>query len=53
MTKPTPSDTDSLIVIPMETDSFYCTITGLKPLTTYYVRAYAKNKFGAYNGAQI
>lgn len=53
MTNATPSDTDSLIVIPMETDSFYCTINGLKPQTTYYLRAYAANKFGTYNGAQI
>ena len=53
MPKATPSEADSLIVIPMETDSFYCTISGLKPSTTYYVRAYAKNKYGIYNGAQI
>ena len=53
MSKATPSETDSLIMIPMEADSFYCTITGLKPSTTYYVRAYAANKFGTYNGAQI
>lgn len=53
MPKATPSEADSLIIIPMEADSFYCTISGLQPLTTYYVRAYAANKFGAYNGAQI
>ena len=53
MPKATPSDADSLIVIPMATDSFYCTISRLKPSTTYYVRAYAKNKYGEYNGAQI
>ena len=53
MSKAIPSEADSLILIPMEADSFYCTISGLQPLTTYYVRAYAANKFGAYNGAQV
>lgn len=53
MTQPKPSASDSLILIPMQADSFYCTISGLQPLTTYYVRAYAANKFGAYSGAQV
>lgn len=34
----------------METDSFYLEITGLKPLTTYYIRAYVKNTFGRFVG---
>lgn len=34
----------------METDSFYQEITGLKPLTTYYIRAYVKNSFGRFVG---
>lgn len=34
----------------METDSFYQEITGLKPLTTYYIRAYVKNTFGRFVG---
>lgn len=53
MLNPEPSETDSLIRIEMETDSFYCTITDLKPETTYYVRAYARNRYGIYNGAKI
>lgn len=53
MSKPTPSASDSLILIPMQTDSFYCTITGLIPSTTYYLRAYAANRFGSFNGAQV
>ena len=32
----------------METDSFYLEITDLKPLTTYYIRAYVKNTFGRF-----
>ena len=34
----------------METDSFYLEITDLKPLTTYYIRAYVKNTFGRFVG---
>lgn len=47
------SSADSLILCDMEADSFYCVITDLEPLTTYYVRAYARNKYGSYNGASI
>lgn len=42
MLNPEPSASDSTIRIDMEADSFYCTISDLKPETTYYVRAYAK-----------
>lgn len=53
MSGPAPSDSDSLIISVVEADSFYCQITNLKPQTTYYVRAYAANKYGAYNGAKV
>ncbi len=53
MSSPEPSAMDSLIYIEMEADSFYCTITGLNPETVYYVRAFASNKYGEYNGAKI
>ena len=53
MAGPEPSAADSLIECEMEADSFYCDITGLKPETTYYVRAFAKNKYGEYNGAKV
>ncbi len=53
MLNPEPSAADSAIRIDMEADSFYCTISGLKPETTYYARAYAKNKYGEYNGATV
>lgn len=46
MLNPEPSASDSTIRIDMEADSFYCTISDLKPETTYYVRAYAKSKYG-------
>ena len=39
-----PAVVDSILKIEMETDSFYCTVSGLTPLTRYYVRAFAKNK---------
>ena len=48
-----PSDSDSIIPIRMEADSFYCTITDLKPETKYFYRAFAKSKYGEYNGAKI
>ena len=53
MLNPEPSASDSTIRIDMEADSFYCTISDLKPETTYYVRAYAKSKYGEYNGAKV
>lgn len=53
MLNPEPSPSDSLIRIDMEADSFYCVITDLRPETTYYVRAYARNKYGTYNGAAV
>ena len=48
-----PAVVDSILKIEMETDSFYCTVSGLTPLTRYYVRAYAKNKFGEFNGSNL
>ena len=53
MLNPEPSASDSTIRIDMEADSFYCTISDLKPEATYYVRAYAKSKYGEYNGAKV
>jgi len=32
-------------------DTFDCRVTGLKPLTTYYYRAFAKNNFGIFPSA--
>lgn len=37
----------------MDTDSYTCTITELEALTTYYVQAYVKNKFGTSVGKEI
>ncbi|MBQ0093199.1 MAG: Ig-like domain-containing protein [Bacteroidales bacterium] len=34
-------------------EPFSCTLSGLKPVTTYYVRAYAKNKVGIGYGEEI
>lgn len=48
-----PSATDSVVLIKMEADSFYCTITNLKPETKYYYRAFAKSEYGEYNGAKV
>lgn len=53
MQKPEPSETDSIISISMTTDSFYCTVTDLKPNMKYYYRAYATNKFGKFFGAKV
>ena len=53
MKGPQPSASDSLVLINMKTDSFYCTLSGLKPETKYYVRAFAKSKYGEYNGAKV
>lgn len=44
---------DSIIPIRMEADSFYTTIERLEPLTRYYVRAYARNEFGEFNGSNL
>lgn len=40
------------VVSTMETDSFTCKLTGLKPGTTYYVRAFITNRFGTLAGEQ-
>lgn len=53
MKGPKASITDSLLIIDMKTDSFYHTLTGLKPETKYYVKAYAKNRYGEFNGAKV
>lgn len=48
-----PAVVDSIIKIDMKTDSFYCVVEGLSPQTRYYVRAYAKNQFGEFNGSNL
>ncbi|OAV70996.1 N-acetylneuraminic acid mutarotase [Bacteroidales bacterium Barb6] len=40
------------VVSTMETDSFTCKLTGLKPGTTYYVRAFITNRFNTLVGEQ-
>ncbi|MDR2763648.1 MAG: hypothetical protein LBB90_01275 [Tannerella sp.] len=34
----------------MKADSFICNVSRLKPMSTYYVRAYVKNTFGTFTG---
>lgn len=50
-TKPEDS-TPKKYVISMEVDSFSQVISQLKPLTTYYVRAYVENSFGRFTGEE-
>ena len=38
------------VISQMQTDSFNCKLTGLKPSTKYYVQAYVKNEFGIFTG---
>lgn len=47
-----PSDQDSIIHYTgdyLATDSFSCSITNLKPSTSYYIRAFATNVFGEFS----
>ncbi len=44
LTNPLAEDAVRKIKIEMETDSFYCTVTDLKPATDYYVEAYVLDK---------
>lgn len=45
-----PTILNTRFVSTMKTDSFSCLITGLQPLTKYYIRAYVSNTVGTYYG---
>jgi hypothetical protein len=51
-TSPNPDITDTKIVSGAGIGVFANTITGLRPFTTYYVRAYATNKIGTFYGEE-
>lgn len=44
---------DTKITVAGTTGTFTANLTGLSPLTTYYVRAYAKNGIGTSYGSQV
>lgn len=52
-TSENPTDADSKTTNGTGTGSFTSSITGLSPLTTYYVRAYAANSLGTVYGSQV
>ena len=52
-TNPNPTTVDSKVISGSGIGEFKCTITGLQELTTYYVRAYAKNDVGTAYGEEM
>ena len=52
-TNPNPTTADSKVTSGSGIGEFKCTITGLQGLTTYYVRAYAKNDAGTAYGEEM
>lgn len=52
-TNPNPTTADSKVISGSGIGTFKCTITGLQGLTTYYVRAYAKNDVGTAYGKEM
>ena len=50
---PTPSVSDNKIVCQLQGTSFSCSLANLRYLTTYYVRAYAKNSKGVAYGQEV
>ena len=52
-TNPNPTTADSKVISGSGIGEFKCTITGLQKLTTYYVRAYAKNDAGTAYGEEM
>ena len=52
-TSPTPTIEDDTTVVAYSNSAFTCTINGLSPNTTYYVRAYAINKGGIAYGLNV
>jgi phosphodiesterase/alkaline phosphatase D-like protein len=52
-TTPNPTTADNLTVDGSGAGTFTSTLTGLSPLTTYYVRAYATNLYGTVYGQEI
>lgn len=52
-TTPDPSFTDSVVTSRRGLGSFIAQMTGLEPLTTYYVKAYAINTAGVSFGEQV
>lgn len=52
-TNPNPTTADNKVISGSGIGNFKCTITGLQGLTTYYVRAYAKNDVGTAYGKEM
>jgi hypothetical protein len=52
-TSPGPTIFDSVIFSTISSDSFNCTLKGLKPATQYYIRAFAKNDAGTFYGNEV
>ena len=52
-TNPNPTTADNKVISGSGIGEFKCTITGLQKLTTYYVRAYAKNDAGTAYGKEM
>jgi len=52
-TSPSPTTSDNLTTNGTGTGSFTSNLTGLTPVTTYYVRAYAKNSAGTAYGNEV
>jgi len=52
-TSQNPTITDNIAQNPLNQNSFTCNMTGLRPGTTYYVRAFATNSIGTGYGNQV
>ncbi|MDD3875311.1 MAG: fibrobacter succinogenes major paralogous domain-containing protein [Bacteroidales bacterium] len=50
---PNPTLSDSVVTSNLGTGPYNCQITGLRPMTTYYVRAFATNPAGTAYGNQL
>jgi hypothetical protein len=48
-----PTITNSVVLSGNSSDSFNCTLGGLKPATQYYIRAFAKNDAGVFYGNEV